>query len=324
MLLLFVLVLFLTPLAVIEVMGDVIINEVELGPIQGDAPWIELYNPDTLQASLENIELHLYHNNAIRIPTVISFPEGALIESEEYYLVFLEEEPTQHFINTHNVTIILLDKTAGQMDVIMGLGDVIADDKTWQRFPDGVDSDAFRDWTFRTATQGQDNGNLGQLVAECSLDPFCWGPLDVFFHNEHRVTVDDRVFLIETFYDTKRIDVDFILDEKKITISQKPPNFAQAQTRSSFMHVTIPDELLGGTYSVFADGKQKPFHVISDRLNNRIIINDIGDSDVIEVVGTLVIPEFTVGVMILVIALVFSVFVTRRCCYASKLGSSSV
>lgn len=303
-------------------MGDVIINEIELGPIKGDVPWVELYNPDTLQTSLENMELHLYHNNAIRTPTVISFPEDTLIESEEYYLVFLEEESSQHPINAHNVTVVLLDKTAEHVDAIMGLGDIIADDKTWQRFPDGVDSDAFRDWTFRTATKGQDNGNLGQLVAECSLDPFCWGPLDVFFHDEHHVTVDDRVFLIETFYDTKRTDVDFILDEKKITISQKPPNFAQAQTRSSFMHVTIPDELLGGTYSVFADGKPKPFHVINDRLNNRIIINDIGDSDVIDIVGTMVIPEFTVVAMILVMALVFSVFVTRRC-DVFKLGSSS-
>lgn len=281
--------------------------------------WIELYNPTDLPVPLEGGELYLYRDSAINTGIVIPLPKDTLIESKEYHLVPLNGS-AQSLTNTHNVTVVLLDKTPARLDAITGIGDAAADDRTWQRFPDGVDSGAFTDWTFRTATQGQDNGNMGQLVAECSLDPFCWGPLDVFFHNEHRATVDDRVFLIETFYDTKRMNVDFVLDEKKITISQRPPDFAQAHTRSSFIHVTIPDELLSGTYSVFGDGEKKSFYTVTDQLNNRVIINDIGDTEVIEIIGTRVIPEFSTGVMVLVMVLVFSALVTCRS-YASRFGN---
>lgn len=302
-------------------MGDVIINEIELDPVKGQAQWIELYNPTDMPISLESFEMQFYNNDVtLRTPVVITFSEDDLIGSEEYYVVSMKNL-TQSSSNTYHATIVLLDLKAETLDTVQGLGDTLADDKTWQRFPDGMDSDTFGDWTFRPSTSGQSNGNLGHLVAECSLDPFCWGPLDVFFHNKHRVTVDDRVFLVETFYDTKRTDVDFVLEEKKITISQKPPNFSNSGTGSSFMHVTIPDELLGGTYSVFADGKQKIFYVISNQPNNRIIINDIKDAETIEIIGTRVIPEFSSESLFIVAISVFSGLVVYRH-YASRLHSS--
>ncbi len=299
--------LLLAPHAIVEVMGDVIVNEIELGPIKGEAQWVELYNPTDLPISLVGLELQLHSSNAA---VLIPFSGGGLLESGEYRVVHIQDV-ARDFNGTQNITVMLLDR-AESLDVVEGVGDGLEDDKTWQRFPDSTDSDAFTDWTFRTTTKGQGNGNLGQVVAECSLDPFCWGPLDVFFHNEHRVAVDDRIFLIETFYNTKRIEVDFVLEEKKIVISQEFSNFPQLGAGPSFMHVTIPDELLGGSYSVFADGKQKPIHTVTGQASNRLIIDGLEGEGIIEIIGTRVIPEFSSGSIAIVMVLVFSGLATYR------------
>lgn len=294
-------VLFLTPFTIIEVMGDVIINEIELDPARGETRWVELYNPSDLPISLVGLEIQLRSSNTT---TSVSFSEDDLLEPEEYRVVYIQDV-MRDLSSTQNMTVTLLEK-AESLDAVEGVGDGLGDDKTWQRFPDGIDSDAFTDWTFRTDTKGQNNGNLGQVVAECTLDPFCWGSLDIFFHEEHRITVDEQIFLIETFSDTKGIKVDFVLEEKKIVISKESLNFPQSRTDASFMHVTIPDDLLGGTYSVFLDGKQKSFHTATGQAGNRLIITDLESEGDIEIVGTRVIPEFSSGSIVVVMVLVFS------------------
>ena len=304
-------VLFLIPLTTTEVLGDIIVNEIELEPVEGESQWLELHNPTDFSASLKNLELQIHYGDDAKV-ILISFLDSDTLGSGDYHVVFLEDF-IQHPSNMQNITITLFDEVK-ILDVIEGVGDGLASDKTWQRFPDGIDSGTFKDWTFRAATEGRSNGNLGQVVAECTLDPFCWGSLDVFYHNEHHITVDDRVFLIETFYDSEKTDVDFVLEEKKIVILLDSSDFLQLGTSSSFVHVTIPDELLSGSYSVFADGKQKPFHLVSNQTNTRLIINNLTDEKLIEIVGTVVIPEFPMGSLTIVTVSIFSVLIFYRCC----------
>ncbi len=301
------------PLATAEALGDIIVNEIEFEPVVGEPQWVELYNPTDLPASLENLELQIRDGDAVQT-ILIPFLDGDALGSGDHHVVFMEEDSIQYPSNIQNITITLFDGVQS-LDVIEGVGDGLANDKTWQRFPDGTDSGTFGDWTFRTATEGRSNGDMGQVVAECTLDPFCWGALDVFYHNEHQITVDDRVFLIETFYDSDNTEADFVLEEKKIVILLDSSNFPRLGASSSFIHVTIPNELLSGSYTVFADGKQKPFYlVVSNQTNTRLIVNDLADEKLVEIVGTEVIPEFPMGSFAIITVSVLSALIFYRCC----------
>ncbi len=306
-------ILFLMPFAMTEVLGSVVINEIEFDPAGGEAQWIELHNPTNSPVPLDGFEMQLHDGNAVVAIIPIPLFSGDTLRPGGYYVVPMGDS-LQHFSDEVQNLAAVLSFEMKTLDNVQGLNDALGSDKTWQRFPDGTDSGTFGDWTFRAATKGLDNGNLGQVVAECTLDPFCWGKLDVFFHNEHPIQADGRLFLIETFYDSKRIEADFVLEEKKILISLISPDFPQLGASSPFLHVTIPDELLGGSYSVLADGEPKPFHQIANQTNTRLIIDHLADEKLIEIMGTRVIPEFPVGSLMVVTVSVFSILVLCRCC----------
>ena len=309
--LLLVSILFLMPFATAWALEGILINEIEFDPAVGEAQWIELYNPTSSSASVGGLELQLHDGGAVVATILVPIFREDALRPGEYYVVPIGDSLRNFSGGVHNLDTILYFEMEN-LDSVRGLNDALADDKTWQRFPDGTDSGTFGDWTFRADTMGRDNGNLGQVVAECTLDPFCWGKLDVFFHNVHPIKVDEHLFLIETFHDSKRIGADFILEEKKILISLVSPDFPQLGPGSSFLHVTIPDELLGGSYSVLADGELKSFHLVSNQTHARLIIDHLTDEKNIEIMGTRVIPEFPMGFMIVVTASVSSMLILHR------------
>lgn len=289
--------------------SGVIINELELNPPEGENQWIELYNQGNSSVSLTTLELLSVDGEIIKKRFVIPFSKENILHPDKYYVIQIGEQPGNFFDNT--LTTIVLSDGQTTLDIAQGLSDELADDKTWQRFPDRIDTGAFEDWTFRTATKRVNNGNIGQIVAECALNPFCWGKLDVFFHKIHTVKIGDNQFLIGTFYDSTKLDVDLIPEEKKIKVTKSSTGLPELGVSPTFIHVIIPRDLLSGSYSVLADGAQVPFYQITNETHSRLIIKDLTQEKLIEITGTVIVPEFPLGTIMPIGVAIFLVILTQ-------------
>jgi len=301
--------LLVLPAAFGEESSGVIINELELNPPPGETQWIELYNPTTSSASLNSLELLSIDGEKVKKRFSLSpiFQEN--IKPGEYYVVQIGE-PQNNFFDYRLNSFVLSD---GQttLDSVRGLSDELANERTWQRFPDGGDTGEFKDWTFRPATKGTENSTIMTLVAECYLNPFCWGALDVFMHRAHIVKVEESQFSIGTFYDPTLLRVDLIPEEKKIRIRKPLVDLAQGD-RPTFMHVTIPIELLSGTYSVNSEKGQLPFEQIDNETHSRLIIGGLSNESLIEITGTVIVPEFPLGTLMPMVAAIFLVILLKQ------------
>lgn len=311
--------LLVLPAAFGEESSGVIINELELNPPPGETQWIELYNPTKSSASLNSLELLSIEDNLVeqnkkleekvkkRFSLSSIFQEN--IKPGEYYVVQIGE-PQNNFFD-HRLNSFVLWDGQTTLDFVRGLSDELANERTWQRFPDGGDTGEFKDWTFRPPSKGTENGDIMTLVAECTLNPFCWGVLDVFMHRTHTVKVEESQFSIGTFYDSTLLRVYLIPEEKKITI-KKPLVDLSLGSRPAFMHITIPIELLSGTYSVSSEKSQLPFYQIDNETHSRLIIGGLSNESLIEITGTVIVPEFPLGTLIPMVAAIFLVILLKK------------
>ncbi len=294
-----------------EESSGVFINELELNPPPGETQWIELYNPTKSSASLNSLELLSVDDDGEKVKgfNLSHISQENIIQPGEYYVVQIGEQQNNFF--DHRLNSFVLSDGQTTLDSVRGLSDELANERTWQRFPDGRDTGEFRDWTFRPASKGEGNSDAMTLVAECSLDPFCWGILDVYFHRAHIVKVEGSQFSIDTLYDSTLLRVDLIPEEKKITI-KKPLVDLSGGDRPPFMHVTIPTELLSGTYSVNSEKNELPFEKIDNGTHSRLIIGGLSNEGLIEITGTVIVPEFPVGTLMPMVAAIFLVILLKQ------------
>ena len=267
--------------------GAVVVNEVELGPGAGGPMWAELHNGADAAVSLAGLALAVSDNATAAF--VVPLDGGEDLDPGEYRVVYIGEVDRAW---QGPVTVTLADNEES-LDVVQGLSDELSDGRTWQRFPDGADSDSFADWTLKESTMGSPNGSLGGEVARCVLDPLCLGGLDIFFHNEHEIEADGHQFVVETFHRSRLVGVDFVLEEKKMVIT--PPPLERPGTGTSAMHVTIPLDLLGGPYSVLVDGSTGHFYQVDGKTDARLILNHLRGGETVEIIGATAIPEFPEG-----------------------------
>lgn len=267
--------------------GAVVVNEVELGPGTGDHVWVELHNGADAAASLSGLVLAVSDNATASF--VVPLGGGGDLDPGEYRIVHIAEADRAW----QGPVTVMLAGNGESLDAVRGLSDELSDGRTWQRFPDGADSDSFADWTLRTSTMGGPNGSLAGDVARCALDPLCWGGLDIFFHNEHRIEADGHRFAVKTFHWSRLVGVDFVLEEKKVVIT--PPPLERPGTDASTMHVTIPGDLLGGPYSVLVDGSMGNFYQVDGETDARLILNHLHGGETVEIIGATAIPEFPAG-----------------------------
>ncbi len=301
--------LLVLPVAFAEESSGMIINELELNPPPGETQWVELYNPTESSSSLNSLELLSIDGEKVKKRFSLSPTFQTNINPGEYYVVQIGE-PQNNFFD-HKLNSFVLSDGQTTLDFVRGLSDELANDRTWQRFPDGGDTGEFTDWTFRPATKGTENGDVMTLVAECTLSPFCWGVLDVLLHKTHAVKVEESQFSIGTLYDSTLLRVDLIPEEKKITI-KKPLVDLSLGDRPTFMHVTIPIELLSGTYSVNSEKNQLPFYQIDTETHSRLIIGGLSNEGLIEITGTVIVPEFPLGTLMPMMAAIFLVILLKQ------------
>jgi hypothetical protein len=147
------------PSSTIPITGDTIIgggspppqikiNEFESNPDVG-GEWVELYNPTGSVVDLTGWTIE--DNTAVPADlTGLSIPANG-------YLVLEGGTDFTFVLNNMGEDLILRDDTSLIIDQTGSLDDGDSDDNTWQRIPNGVDTDSLGDWTFQESTQGITN-----------------------------------------------------------------------------------------------------------------------------------------------------------------------
>ena len=135
--------------------GHVVINEVELNPPGSDAgnEWVELYNPTNTVVDLTGwaIRNRAAENQvSVPVPPEMMGPKGYCIVTH----------PTQ-WLDNQNETLTLLDKDGHEIDQTPWLNDTKygnQENYSWQRYPNGQDTDTDSDWVFQIGTMNVSNG----------------------------------------------------------------------------------------------------------------------------------------------------------------------
>jgi len=132
--------------------AHVVINEIEQNPTGTDAgqEWVELYNPTS-----DYIDISGWRISTTAGETVtISIPSGARVPAGGYYVVTYGSQ----WLDNEGESTILQDSKGNEVDRTPTFSDTYNDDRSWQRYPNGFDTDADSDWRFRSSTRGLSNG----------------------------------------------------------------------------------------------------------------------------------------------------------------------
>jgi len=139
--------------------GGVVINEVEMNPPGSDSrnEWIELYNSGDEAVDLTGWQLSYtaYCSSGPFITCWESPLFGVVIPPKGRYIYTYSK---MHLHNSNGWQILLRDSS----DVIVdstpqGLTDTYDSGSTWQRVPDGYDTDSYSDWTYQYSTRNAPN-----------------------------------------------------------------------------------------------------------------------------------------------------------------------
>jgi len=129
----------------------IIINEVEMNPVGSDATneWVELFNPTNV-----TVDISLWWVMATSGTPYGQYIEwGTEIGPGEYYVL----HATQQWMDNPGDMIQLMNYEQVIVDYTPGLSEFNETSYTWQRIPNGYDSDSASDWFYAEATQGEEN-----------------------------------------------------------------------------------------------------------------------------------------------------------------------
>lgn len=131
--------------------GYVVINEVEANPAGGDEgnEWVELYNPSSYAVDIGGWMLSTTHGTTV----TLTIPEDTVIDSGQYLTFSYQGQ----WIDNEEERVLLVDSSFDEVDATPYQYDAYNDDRSWQRYPDGYDSDSMSDWVYKTSTKGQRN-----------------------------------------------------------------------------------------------------------------------------------------------------------------------
>lgn len=128
----------------------IVINEVELNPPGRDdnREWIELYNPTSSKVNIGGWVLTTKYKRTYTIPP------DTFIEPDSYFTITFPG----FFLSNTNEQVTLKDASGREIDKTPIMNDIEDNAKTWQRYPNGVDTDSNMDWQFKTSTKSSSNG----------------------------------------------------------------------------------------------------------------------------------------------------------------------
>jgi hypothetical protein len=127
------------------------INEVEYNPIGPDDgnQWLELYNQEQ-----NLLDVGGWLIKSTKLGKTYSIPAGFVILPNDYLVIPFSS--TMFALGSESV--VLLTPDSVEVDRTPEFDDAVDDDLTWQRFPNGVDTDTPADWAFKNSTHGASNG----------------------------------------------------------------------------------------------------------------------------------------------------------------------
>lgn len=127
------------------------INEMEFNPpgqVAGNQ-WIELYNPGNVLLDISGFLIKSAH-----LGRTIQIPSGFVMEPKGFLVIPFQSR----VFDEQGDSIVLLTADSVEINRTPTLSDVSDDDRTWQRFPNGIDTGNMTDWNFRNSTFGITNG----------------------------------------------------------------------------------------------------------------------------------------------------------------------
>ena len=148
----------------------VVINEVELNPPEDDRrsttmEWVELYNPTS-----NDINLGGWTLSSTQYRGGKTFELSGTIKANGYYVF----EHSLWLHNTKGESVILRDAGSKKIDStpLLKDGPKTNDYRSWQRYPNGIDTDSYSDWKFRSSTKGDPNSPRPDLI----IQDISWSP----------------------------------------------------------------------------------------------------------------------------------------------------
>lgn len=146
--------------------GAIVINEFEQKP-PGDIcseevqEWVELYNPTEEMVRLRGWQLTTCQEPSLKldIPSALLRPGNYLTVEVSVKKMPLGARGNgcKDWLANEDECVILLGPDGNEVDRTAKLSDKENDDQSWQRCPDGQDTDSKDDWQFRPATKRASN-----------------------------------------------------------------------------------------------------------------------------------------------------------------------
>lgn len=130
--------------------SSVVVNEMELNPPDGGSDWVELYNSGNDTVDISGWSATITDGSWVGR---MSVPKGAAIPPDGFYV--LNGNPLWNHDNGGFVT--LYSESGDAIDKTPDRKDLLNNDFTWGRHPDGHDTNTEGDWGFAYATKGRPN-----------------------------------------------------------------------------------------------------------------------------------------------------------------------
>jgi hypothetical protein len=143
------------PARAVTLPNHVVINEFEQFAVGGDynKQWVEIYNPTSAPMAIGNWKIVTFFG------TTRTIPSDTIVPANGYYVFMLTGIVLIH----NNEVITLKDASNNVVDMTAKKSKTTASSSTWQRYPNGVDTNSDGDWQFRPATKWRSNG--GETVS---------------------------------------------------------------------------------------------------------------------------------------------------------------
>jgi len=128
---------------------------VELNPPGNDnyksvEEWIELYNPTSKDVDISGWTISTTHGRTV----TITIPKGTIIKGKSYLIIARGAQ----WLDNEDESIVLRDDKGNIVDMTPTLSDPYNDGRSWQRYPNGKDTNSRNDWVFKWSTKGDSNG----------------------------------------------------------------------------------------------------------------------------------------------------------------------
>lgn len=279
--------------------STIVVNEIEINASsdRNEQHWIELLNIGTSPVSVSNLNLIFIvgsidgSGNTTRV--LYDFDDykndtcSFMLAAHGYHIINI-----QSMLDLFEANLITLQLFQDQLllDEVEWINDNIADDRTWQRFPDGKDRGFFEDWIFADASKGKQNENIGQVIAECYLNPVCMN-IDTPSHRSERINVNGTNFTIDMLSTSSITELDLYQNYEKISVKTSE---SRTDSDLSFLHLTFPRVVLSDNLLINIDNDvwQRFFLSATNDTHSRVVIEYHPGDRIIEILGTNVIPEF--------------------------------